>query len=215
MIEAKHKKWAELLFDLYINREFIKHFSNFYIVNDVPTIGEGKLIVTPNHFSWWDGFLIYKLNKKLFEKNFYILMLEDQLKRYWFFKFLGAFSINQSNSKSVVEVKQYINNKINEKSLISIYPQGKMEVFKTEDIEVKEGLKYFINNKNKSFEVLPIAFKIQYYENQKPAILCRFGTLLKSEEIIDNYNIFINEFINNIKQLDVVSKANKWELDIL
>ena len=86
MIKAEHKYWSRFVFNLYIDNQLKTHFNGFKAINFPPVLdSEKSLIVLPNHFSWWDGFLIDYVNRKLFGRKFHILMLEEQLKKYWFF----------------------------------------------------------------------------------------------------------------------------------
>lgn len=47
-----------------------------------------------NHSSWWDGLLAYHAAGKLPGKRHYFMMEEEQLRKYAFFRKLGAYSIN-------------------------------------------------------------------------------------------------------------------------
>ena len=77
---------------------------------NLPEFDKSKsLIVTPNHFSWWDGFFIYWTNKKLFNRKLYVLMLEEQLKRYWFFKKLGCYSIDLNDNRKMIVISKIHN----------------------------------------------------------------------------------------------------------
>ena len=107
MIKADHNKLAHLVFSLYLKRLLKSSFKEFILINKLPMIDNSKgLIITPNHFSWWDGFFIYWLNKKLFKKNLFILMLEEQLKRYWFFRYLGCllYTSDAADERSSVDL---------------------------------------------------------------------------------------------------------------
>jgi hypothetical protein len=50
--------------------------------------------------------------------------------------------------------------------------------------------------------VLPIAFKIQYEEEKLPNVYCRFGELLNSEHVKQNFSLFKDAFIDNIDKLN-------------
>jgi 1-acyl-sn-glycerol-3-phosphate acyltransferase len=117
MIKADHKYWARALFNSYIKRLLKKHFNSFLLTNNLPDINNHKLIITPNHFSWWDGFFIDFVNEKLIKRKLHILMLEDQLKRYWFFRKLGAYGFNPSNPKSIIEAVNYTKDVLNDKNI--------------------------------------------------------------------------------------------------
>jgi 1-acyl-sn-glycerol-3-phosphate acyltransferase len=203
MIKADHKYWARALFNSYIKRLLKKHFNSFLLTNNLPDINNHKLIITPNHFSWWDGFFIDFVNEKLIKRKLHILMLEDQLKRYWFFRKLGAYGFNPSNPKSIIEAVNYTKDVLNDKKNFSIiYPQGEIFPYDQNPISLKDGLKYFIKNSSTDLVVLPIAFKIQYEEEKLPNVYCRFGELLNSEHVKQNFSLFKDAFIDNIDKLN-------------
>ncbi len=214
MIKSDHKLWARYLFNFYIDRELKNNFDHFYLLNKPPLIEEGKgLIVTPNHFSWWDGFLIDFIHRKYFSsRKFYILMLEDQLKRYWFFRKLGAYSINLFNPKSMVQTIQYTREIVSdEESFVTIYPQGEILPFDIEPFTIKKGLLKFTAGLKKASFVLPIAFKIQFNDQKKPDIYLRFGERINVQDILKDYDTFSRAFINNI-QLCSKEAADKKQI---
>jgi 1-acyl-sn-glycerol-3-phosphate acyltransferase len=53
-----------------------------------------------NHSTWWDGFFIYELYRKLkLKKSFRIVMLESELKKVPFFRLCGAVGLIPKNPK--------------------------------------------------------------------------------------------------------------------
>ena len=108
MIKADHKTWAKFVFDIYLKGLLKKSFFDFRIINEQPEIDQSKsLILTPNHFSWWDGFFVYWLNNRTLNKKLFIMMLEDQLKRYWFFQKVGCYSIDLNDNRKIVASLKY------------------------------------------------------------------------------------------------------------
>lgn len=211
MIKADHKKWAEIIFDVYLKRLLKKSFKDFRVINALPVIDKSKsLVITPNHFSWWDGFFIYWLNKKLLNKKLHILMLEEQLKRYWFFKKLGCYSIDlNDNRKMITSLKYTLELISNPENLIIIYPQGEINTYEQRPIVIKDGINYLSSKSSNDFQVLPVAFKIHYTNERFPIVLTRFGDLLSSKEISANNKIFEDEFTTNLNLLDSeFSKSN-------
>ena len=102
MIQASHKKWARRIFNPYCDSLLKRNFSQFLRVNTFPRLSPDlPLIITPNHISWWDGFFIDYLTRKFLNRKGYIMMLEEQLSKYWFFQKIGAFSIDPSNAKRI------------------------------------------------------------------------------------------------------------------
>lgn len=200
MIKADHKKWAAFVFDIYLNRLLKKSFYDFRIINELPAFDYSKsIIVTPNHFSWWDGFFIYWANKKLFSRKLYVLMLEEQLKRYWFFKKLGCYSIDLNDSrKMIVSLKYTMDLLLKPNNLVIIYPQGEIQAYDEKNIVLKEGLDFIAKKSAVDFHILPIAFKIHYTNERLPIVYARFGKLLNSKDVAVNPQLFKDEFINNL-----------------
>ena len=63
------------------------------------------VLLISNHISWWDGFWAMYINLKVLKRKFHFMMLEEQLRKYWFFNYTGGFSVNK---KSKVFLKHSI-----------------------------------------------------------------------------------------------------------
>lgn len=216
MIKASHKYWAEKAFDFYESNLLRRNFSNFFLVNDSPGYSEFKsLVLTPNHMSWWDGFFVHYLNNKVLKKKFHIMMLEEQLKRYWFFRKVGAFSIDPANSKKIIQTSNYTKSLLGSaNNLVVIYPQGRIQSFDKKIIDIKTGLKIFLNDKENMSGVIPVAFKIHYYEDKNPAVLVRFGEVTNSQTLIQNFDLFQTRFLLNIDLLNKASLEKEFLSDL-
>jgi hypothetical protein len=204
MIKAKHNKLAKFLFDFYLQRLLKSSFDNFYINESFPEVDKSKgLLVTPNHFSWWDGFFIYwVLNKKL-NRKIYIMMLEDQLKKYWFFNYLGCYSINLQDVKSSVSSLRYTLDILSDnRNVVVIYPQGEIQPYEKRPIELKGGIDFLANKTENDFLILAAAFKIHYSEKRLPTVYSAFSQTINSNDIKNNDKLFNNLFVNNLDKLD-------------
>ena len=167
MIKADHKKWARLLFNPYCDSLLKKNFSNFFRVNECPDLfPDLPLIITPNHISWWDGFFIDYLARRFIHRKGYIMMLEEQLSRYWFFKRIGAFSIDPSSTKGIAETVTYARGIINNpQNFLVFYPQGDIEPYEMRPLSLKRGLQFFIK-RTPEVQVIQLGFKIEYYNKK-------------------------------------------------
>ena len=203
MIKAEHKNWARLVFNPYIKRLLKKNFNNFYLTSEAPKIEKNKsILITPNHISWWDGFFIDFAVRNIFHKNIFLMMLEEQLKRFWFFSKLGAYSINPGNVKSVLETVNYTSLLLEKPgNFLVVYPQGEIEAYEKKPLALKKGLDLIIKKSKKDFIILPAAFKIQYYNEKNPSVLFSFGNMLDSKEIENNFAVFENTFYKNLDDL--------------
>lgn len=213
MIKADHKKWAEFVFDTYLNRLLKKSFYDFRIINQLPNIDPSKsLVMAPNHFSWWDGFFVYWLNKKVLNKKLYVMMLEEQLKRYWFFKKLGCYSIDLNDSKKMITSLKYTMDLIqNADNAITVYPQGEIQSYEQRPIQLKDGIDFIAKKSKVNFQIIPVAFKIHYTNERSPIIYTRFGKLLNSIDVAVNPQIFKDQFTSNLDLINSECLTSKYK----
>lgn len=216
MIKAAHKSWAETIFDPYVSHLLKKKFSHFYLVNEFPKIPLNRsLIITPNHISWWDGFFIYYLKKKKCDRKVYLMMLESSLEKFWFFKKVGAFSINPYNSKSIIESFAYSHDVLNNhNNVLVVYPQGEIESFEKRPLNLKSGLQTLIKPIENYVVTLPIGFKIEYRDKRNPALFCRFGNLVYGNSIVENFQNFTDSFYENLSLLSDAAIKQKFSDDL-
>lgn len=206
MIKADHKKWARAIFNPYLNLLLKKNFSNFYLANEFPQIPEEcSLIITPNHISWWDGFFIDFLIRKKSKRRIYLMMLEEQLNIYKFFKNVGAFSISPGKVSSVHESLNYTKRIISDPANAAvIYPQGEIEIYEKRPLNIKKGLKLILSGEDENVIVIPVGFRIQHYDKKHPALLARFADPLTLIEVVKNMENYKYRFTEN---LDLLTQA--------
>jgi 1-acyl-sn-glycerol-3-phosphate acyltransferase len=213
MIKADHKTWAKFVFDIYLKGLLKKSFFDFRIINEQPEIDQSKsLILTPNHFSWWDGFFVYWLNNRTLNKKLFIMMLEDQLKRYWFFQKVGCYSIDlNDNRKMIASLKYTIDLLLNSNNIITIYSQGEIQAYDEKKIVLKDGIDFIAKKSTVDFQILPLAFRIHYSNEKLPIVYARFGKLLNSREIAENPQLFKVEFVNNLELINSEYSIAKYK----
>src|SRR3954468_20854904 len=105
MVYPKKSKLIHWFFHHYILRIVRRNFHTVSI-DQLAVVNDKAVLLLANHFSWWDGFLMYYLNHKLIGKKFHIMILEDTVRQVSFFKYMGAFSVNK-NSKDVLQSLNY------------------------------------------------------------------------------------------------------------
>ncbi len=214
MIKADEKYWARLGFNFYIDRLLKKNFSHFYSVNETnfPNTCE-SILVTPNHFSWWDGFFIDFILRKETNYKLKIMMLEEQLKQYWFFRYVGAFSINLDNKISIKNSMNYAVKQLEEnENCVVVYPQGKIEPFQKRPLEIKEGIKLILKNKLDT-NVISVGFKIDYSDEQKPFVAFRFGKVFNAADVLYDFEGYQAAITDNLDLLNESIVKNKFYKD--
>ncbi len=193
MIKARHHWFLYPFFVWYGWMRMKRHFRKIIISGNVPAENLPMLIVS-NHFSWWDGFFIASLNRKKFRKKFHVMMLEDQLKKNWFFQHTGAFSVRK-NTKGVVQSLNYASELLqNPKNLVTYFPQGQFESINQGKLHFEKGVEWLLKNLKNEVQVIFVANQVDYFERAKPHLFMHFETYdyrgKNLQEIEDDYNAF-------------------------
>lgn len=170
MIKATHKAWAAWLFNPYLSWLFKKNFRRLQLHAPTAVSGSGSIFLVANHFSWWDGFFWYYANKHIWKKRFHLMMLEEQLQRFWFFRYLGAFSVRKNN-RSMMESLQYATMLLQDPdNLVLIFPQGEIQSQQQEKIQFGSGVQYIIKNAPSHCEVWMGAVFTEYGSYPRPTV---------------------------------------------
>lgn len=165
------KNLVAKFFSWYIKTIINKDFASFSY-NKVNVDQSRSILLLSNHFSWWDGFLMFQLNKLFFKKKFHVMVSEDNFKKVSFLKYLGAFPVKK-NSKSLIKTLEHAGQLLNDKdNLVLIFPQGKLYSNHVEEIAFEKGLMHVITSSQQSFQYLFAATFVDYFEKRKPSIRC-------------------------------------------
>jgi len=190
MITARHTAWADWIFAWYLTRLCKRHFHKISVLGKIPeTSSDLPLLLLPNHSTWWDGFFVYLLNKKLFRRKTYLMMLEAQLARYKFFSRLGAYSINPHSAGSIKNSLRYsvavLNEKVAPRPMLCIFPQGELLPWDKRPLVYKNGLETILSGYGGKANLLPLAIKTEFLNEQRAEAFFLFG-----ENIMVNSNTF-------------------------
>jgi len=196
MIKPKHNFFIEKFFELYTKHQIKKNFKDIKIIGE-HTLRDLPILLLSNHISWWDGFWAKYLNMKIFKYRFYFLMLEEQLKRYWYFRYTGGFSIKQ-NSKSIIESLDFIPELLRQSNnLVLFFPQGRIESLYNENIVFRSGLKRILLNLKNPINIVFQANFIEYLNHKKPTLYIYFSeNYIEKTSLLDLESLY-NSFLKN------------------
>ncbi len=191
MIFANHNKWYKFFFDWYFKFIIRKDFRNIIIKGNVEINNNFSLLVISNHFSWWDGFLIYVINNLIFKKKFHIMMLEEELAKRKFLTKIGTYSVSKKG-KAIFESIHYTQKLLSEsQNMVSIFPQGKIETLVPKKFDFESGVDRIITNTINN-QIVLVAFFIDYHSYRKPTI---YAYLKEAKnEMKNNLENIYNEF---------------------
>ena len=156
-----------------------------------------------NHFSWWDGFIAYRLNDLFLHKKFHVMMLEEQLTPRMFLNKAGAFSIKRG-SRSVIESLRYASSLLHEpENLVVVYPQGTITSLHSRPVKFEKGTERILDGASKRLMILFYVALPDWFSEKKPGLTVRVteypSTDRSASSLEEAYNRFFNECIS--KQL--------------
>ncbi len=174
-----------------------KHFQDVLLKGEFYDRGL-PVLLTGNHFSWWDGFIAYFINMKVFRRKFHIMMLEEQLAGRSFLNKAGAFSIKKGG-RSVVESLEYTAGLLQSgNNLVVLYPQGEFQSQYTRPVIFEKGIRNIAVKLSGEFQLVFYAALLDYFSHKKPTLTIYYREMprhLASEPSLlqSEYNGFISE----------------------
>lgn len=175
MIIAKKSKRFSQLFYLYLNKYLLKrHFHAIVAEGDIDPVHQGPVIYIANHSSWWDGLLFFYLTQQKSVLSHYVLMNEEGLKQYPFFRRLGAFSINRNQPKEVIRSLHYSEKLMRQANPVWLFPQGEIQNQEIRPLQFQTGIGYLLE-RFEQVTVKPVTFYYSFGESQKPIVSIQIG----------------------------------------
>lgn len=208
MIQARHSRVAEHLFEMYLRYLFRRHFHSLVLLGKLPSVPPAlPLLLLPNHSTWWDGFFAFALNKALFRRPFYLMMLEEQLQKYRFFARLGAYSVRPGSPRSVAETLSYTASLLSTTPppLVCVFPQGALLPYSTRPLQFQRGIEHLTARATAPVTLLPLAMRCEFLGEQLPDVFFLFGspivchnTIPSSEVLEAAHHVLIDDLNSRI-----------------
>jgi 1-acyl-sn-glycerol-3-phosphate acyltransferase len=171
--------WAFKLLNAYLTIRFRLSFHD--VLFDLSKI-ENKLkldqsvLFIANHSTWWDGFFIYALYKKLgLKKEFKVVMLESELKKFSFLRHWGAVGVIP---KDKIHNDQVISGL--QGCCVSFFPQGQMYPQSQRPLIFRSGIESVIQKLHPT-QIMIVALHIEPFQNLKPTALIKVGEIISSD----------------------------------
>ncbi|MEP4533460.1 MAG: 1-acyl-sn-glycerol-3-phosphate acyltransferase [Cyclobacteriaceae bacterium] len=170
MIEATRHEWIKRAFYRVESGLIFPRKFNKIRVNEIELLPNHSVLLLQNHFSWWDGFFGSYLAYQYLHKSYHVMVQEDQLKKHWYFKYKGAFSIKKQ-SREMRESINYAAHLLEDAAnMVLVFPQGRLQSMHTDDIEVQKGTLRLIESVKGNCQVIYNAVSVEYLESFKPTV---------------------------------------------
>lgn len=208
MLYPKKNPVAKWIFKAYVKWLVGKQFYEF-IYNSLKVDQNRSVLLIANHFSFWDGLILFCLNDKLFKKKFHVMILQETAQRTGALRYGGAFSVDK-NSRSMLESLNYAAQLLDDpNNLVLMFPQGRLFSNFVGKIKFEKGIMKLVEKAGDKCRVIFAATFIQYLKHKRPSVT----VYLKSEP--GNFaGKSINDLQNSYQQHYEQSKQQQTEIDI-
>jgi chlorobactene lauroyltransferase len=180
-IPARHSRAGDTLIYWALVRSAIwSHFARVWlrVEGPLPTPATGPLIFYLNHPSWWDGYMAYVLSRMVLANRFqsFCMMDERELRRYRFFTWIGAFSVNRQDARSALGSVEYISQLLAARRdrALAIFPQGEITPNDRRPLTMFSGMAHVAQRSGEA-TLWPVALRYEFRGEQRPEAFIRAG----------------------------------------
>jgi chlorobactene lauroyltransferase len=164
MIAARHVRGFDAVFARYVGWLLRRSFRSVWVCGDASFPADGFIAIS-NHASWWDGLIPYAVQGAVApDVPFFLMMDESQLRRYWFFRYVGAFSIDAGAPRDTARSVAYAADRAAGGGGVWIYPQGRLE--SGDPKHLHSG--YLRAARRAQKPIVVVALRLAFLESQRP-----------------------------------------------
>lgn len=132
------------------------------------------LVMIANHACWWDIFLVHVLNESI-PVDGYGMMEHFNLKRFGFFRRIGAFSVDRSDPSSLRASLDYTAELLHRpRAVVWVFPQGRMTSHDVRPLGFQPGLRILLRRAGR-LRVATAAVRFEFWQDERPEVFVRFG----------------------------------------
>jgi chlorobactene lauroyltransferase len=172
------------------------------------------IIFCANHASWWDGYIAALVERHL-KLDGYLMMEEPQLKRYFFFTWIGCFSVNRHNARSAMQSLQYAARLLKARSgrMVWLFPQGEIFPNDRRPLVFFSGAAHLARLASPAL-LYPVATRIEYRIEQHPDLYISIGEPLYVGETEIKQPSFLKDYTHHLEE-HVTLELDQLRSDVL
>jgi hypothetical protein len=154
------------------------HFADVRVQLEQPVLPVPTIFFA-THQSWWDGHLILALSQFL-KLEFRVLMLEENLAKYGFLRYVGAFGVDRASVSSVRAALRYSRAQleVGMSRMVLLFPSGEIMSPFGRPIVFESGLASLVLMCQKSgvkVQLCPLAMRLEHGLEARPSAFIKVG----------------------------------------
>ena len=161
---ARRVRGFDDVFERYLRWLVRRSFATVWIHRDAASLPQSGYVAAANHSSWWDGFLPFLLHRHgKPSRPFALMMSEAELRKFPFFRWGGAFSVDASSPRAARDAILYAGDQARSGAAVWIFPQGR---FASGASNFSSGFVHAARHGGVS--IVPIALRFTMLQRQRP-----------------------------------------------
>ncbi len=134
------------------------------------------VIFCSTHTGWWDGYMTFVCNKRVFQHDSYLMMEESNLARYPFLTWVGVFGVDRAYPRKALATIEYITSILSRKRGASLwmFPQGVITHPDSRPLKLYGGVANIVRRLERC-AVLPVAMRYDFLMDQAPDAFIHIG----------------------------------------
>ncbi len=165
MIPARPHAGFSAAFAAYLRWLLRRSFDAVWVRNDA-RLPRGGFIAAPNHGSWWDGFVPFVVQRSIApDTPFLLMMSEIELRRFPFFAWAGAFSVDGSSPRAAHPSFRYAALHAARGAGVWIFPEGEL---RPGDAEPRFSSGFVHAARSAGVPIVPVAMRYVLLRGQRP-----------------------------------------------
>jgi hypothetical protein len=211
MTLIRHSFLKELFLQLKLKRALTSYLEriSLYEFPPLPPINEGIILVA-THNSYWDPYLIYLLNKKIFRRRLLNLINEKEYEKFSELHRVSVVKVQSGGLEQLNALTVALNERLNEDhTLISLMATDVVQS-PLDRIQIKSNFGSL--HSKKRVWIYPLAIFYHPTPNPKYEAFLLFGKRIFLEDYRQNYPLLeegLNLTINNLQEL-ITKKGVVW-----
>lgn len=153
-------------FGRYLERLASRHFAAVWWHRPADWDPEPPTIYVANHTSWWDGFLAYLTGRRL-SRVFHVLMEEEQLARYRFFRGVGALPLDRHCAGRAYAQLEVAARALRPGRGLWVFPQGARRPRREPVHAIERGAAQVALLTREPVRICPVAFRYEYLSEDR------------------------------------------------
>lgn len=211
MLSANKSRFFNKLFSIYNEKYLLeRRFSYIGLRGQLDLADSDRpALYIMNHSSWWDGLLVHHALQRLSSCEHYMMMEEEQLHKFTFFRKLGAYSIRKGDTGEVRQTLNYTLELLTSGNRVWIFPQGKIQHQDVRPLGFERGVGLLLSRLPNT-AVIPVTLVHGLYSQDKPEALMSVG-----HPIIERWSDYTSREITGILEGVLTEQLERQKSEIM